>query len=111
MDKDSTTEILRDYSMLNSVNAVVLKTGYSWQKVVKTLSTNGVVLNDLHSKILEMIDSGKSVEEIGKTLNIAQSTVRAYSPRVRPVYGENLSDNAKSIRKYREKKRIENQGI
>lgn len=53
--------------------------------------------------ILEMNRAGFSPERISKSLGINIKTVQSYLPRIRPVYGEDLSENAKRIRKCRKK--------
>lgn len=102
MDIDS--QILNLYTSLGSVKAVSLKTGYSWNKITKSLSSNGIVINDIHRLILDLYDNDMTVDEISKQLKINKKTVQSYLPRVRPVYGQNLSKNAIKIKKWRNKK-------
>lgn len=97
-------EILDAFNNAGSVRGAAEKTGYSWNRVVKSLSSSGIVINDTHEIILDLCESGMTPDQISKQLGINIKTVQAYIPRVRPVYGENLSDTAKRIRKCREKK-------
>lgn len=100
VDKD----ILDAFQKSGSVKATSEATRYSWNRVVKSLSSSGIIINDTHKMILDMHDAGMTPQEISKQLSISVNTVQSYLPRSRPVYGENLSDNAKRIRNYRSRK-------
>lgn len=101
VDKD----IYDAFRSTGSVSKTAKEIGCSWNKVVKSLASSGVVLSDTHSAILDMRKSGMSVQEIARQLSLNVKTVQAYLPRVRPVYGENRSKNAVKINKWREKKK------
>lgn len=103
MREESTRKIVEAYNTTLSVKAVSKETGYSWQKIVKALSSEGIIVNDLHYQISRLHDNGKSVEQIAKELEVSESTVQAYLPRVRPIYNEHLSQNAQRIKKCRER--------
>lgn len=91
------------YDELGSVKAVSERTGCSWNRVVKSLSTSGVVINQTHALILNYYEKGLSPSEIANQMEINVKTTQAYLPRVRPVYGENLSKNALKIKRWRGK--------
>ena len=97
--------ILESYKINRSVKATAKNTGCSWNRVVKSLSSCGVVINDTHRMILEAHESGMSINGIAKQLGVNAKTVQAYLPRVRPVYGESTTVNAQRIKMCREKKR------
>lgn len=101
---NSIETILNTYKEAQTITETQKKTGYSWQKIAKTLSTEGIIANETHRIILNLHDKGMSSEDIAKSTGYARSTVEAYLPRVRPVYGENQSKNARCIKKYRERK-------
>lgn len=101
---ESEKTIINTYDSLQSVRATSKNTGYSWNKVVKTLSSNGYVLSETHTEIMNKYENGRSVEEIAKEIGINVKTVQAYIPRKRPVYNEDMSDNALKIKKCRERK-------
>lgn len=105
MKSESTERILKSYDKCQSIKGVEKDTGYSWNRIVKTLSTSGIVVNETHYAILELHEKGKTCNEIAKILDMNERTVASYLPRVRPVYKENLSVNAQRIVKCREKKR------
>ncbi len=94
-------QILDLYNEFGSIKAVSKKTRYSWNRVVKSLSSSGVVINPTHALILQYHEKGLSSLEIANQMEISVKTVQAYLPRVRPVYGENLSKNALKIKKWR----------
>ena len=100
----STEKILQSYKHFQSVRGVAKDTGYSWNRIVKALSTSGIILNKSHARILELYKSGKTISQIAKETNLSKRTVQCYLPRTRPIYGENQSENAKRIVKHRTKK-------
>lgn len=101
-----TEEILQAYEQTNTIDGTQRATGYSWQKIAKTLASNGIIANETQALILGLYEDGKSMEEIRKCTGFSIATIRAYLPRVRPAYGENLSENAKKIKAWREKGRL-----
>lgn len=96
-------EIMDAYKTLKSVRAVHKETGYSWNRIVKSLSSSGIVINETHALILKDYKNGMSPLEIAKQIGVNVKTVQSYLPRIRPVYGENLSKNALKIKKSRDK--------
>lgn len=46
--------------------------------------------------------------DIAKEMNLNIKTVQSYLPRIRPVYGENISENALRIKRSREKRKSHN---
>lgn len=104
-------EILAAYEINQSVTGIHKITGYTWQKVAKTLSTEGIIVNDNQARILNLYDKGMTIEEISKATGFAKSTVQSYLPRRRPIYNENPSENALRIKKCREKKQKESKEL
>ena len=100
-------EIVMLYKSLGSVKAVSNKTGYSWNRIVKSLSESGIVINDTHALILKYHNQGMSPAEISSMVGVSIKTVQSYLPRVRPVYGENRSKNAMQIAEWRIKRKGE----
>ena len=98
-------EIYDAYQSTGAVRETAREIGCSWNKVVKSLASSGVVISDTHGMILDMHDTGMSAQEIARQLSLNVKTVQAYLPRIRPVYGENRSKNAEKIRKWRDKKK------
>lgn len=100
-------EIADAYKRTGFVNRTVEMTGYSWNRVVKSLSSSGIIINDTNRRILDLRESGMDTAEIAKQLGLNHKTVESYIPRTRPVYGENRSKNAENIRRWRLEKKKE----
>jgi predicted DNA-binding protein YlxM (UPF0122 family) len=96
--------ILEAWNLQGSIKGVSKLTGYSNDKIIKELSTLGIVINDTHKDIMELYNKDLSVIEIANRLKISPKVVRRYLPRVRPEYNVNPSKNALAIKKYRQKK-------
>lgn len=96
-------EIKDLYDEFGSIKAVSKRIRCSWNRVVKSLSTSGVVINPTHALILQYYEKGLTPLQIANQMEISVKTVQAYLPRVRPVYGENLSKNALKIKRWRGK--------
>ena len=78
----------------------------SVSKVIKLLITGGVYSSDICRRINQLYDSGKSIPEIQKSLNISRASVQAYLPYKKCIYNaKELSLNAERIRRYRQRKR------
>lgn len=101
IDKD----IYDTFRSTGSVRETAKEIGCSWNRVVKSLASSGVIISDTHVMILDMHDAGMSVHEIARQLSLNTKTVQAYLPRVRPVYGENRSKDAKRIKEWRDRKK------
>lgn len=97
--------ILKAFNKSGSVKGASEETGYSWNRVIKSLSSSGVIINDTHKIILDLYDSGMEPEQIAEQVGVSIKTVQAYLPRVRPVYGENRSKDAKRIKEWRDRKK------
>lgn len=103
----ATERILEACNESQTLRGIRMITGYSWQKIAKVLSTNGIIVNNTQSTILELHEKGKTADEISKITGFAYSTVTAYLPRSRPAYLENRSKNALRIDKCRKRKFLE----
>lgn len=98
-------EILDAYKLKKSIKATAAQTGYSWNRIVKSLSSNGIILNDTHQKIIDLYNRKVPVYDIASQLKISIKTVESYLPRMRPIYNENPSTNAMRIKKCRDGKK------
>lgn len=98
-------EILKAFNKSGSVSGAAKEVRCSWNRVIKSLSSSGILINDTHEIILDLCDAGMSPDQIAKQLGINIKTVQAYLPRVRPVYGENRSKNAVRINEWRAKQK------
>lgn len=104
MQQTPTQKILEACKESQTLNGIHKITGYSWQRIAKTLSTEGIVVNETQALIIDLHYRGKSAGEISAITGFAMSTVMAYLPRVRSPYLENRSENAMRIEKYRRRK-------
>lgn len=104
MKQTPTQKILKAYEESQTLTGIHKITGYNWQRIAKTLSTEGIVINETQALIMELYSHGKSASEISAITGFAMSTVMAYLPRVRPPYLEDRSKNSMRIEKYRRKK-------
>ena len=98
--------ILNEYKKSESIKATAQNTGCSWNRVVKVLSSNGILINNTHRRILELHEEGFPTKEIAKKLGMNEKTIKSYLPRQRPYYGVDMSENAKRIKKCREKTKL-----
>lgn len=97
-----TETILSTYnSGVYSIKGIAQCTGYSFSKVAKTLSDNGIILTENQEIILRLFYEGKNIDEIVKYTGLSRKTVYQYLPRVQPPYMENRSKNALCIEKCR----------
>lgn len=105
MESNIVTQILFLHSQGYSVKRISKELNVYWGRVAKILSTNGIIINDTHRKILELRKSGMPVNKIADVLNISPKTVDRYLPAVRPIYKVNRSDNAIRISLCRKRKK------
>lgn len=98
--------VLQTYQEIKSIRGTAAKLGISWQRVTKAVSSQGIIINDNHKKIMDYYTDNKSPEEISNILNLNLNVVKAYLPRVKPERDLlHPSENALRIRKCRERKR------
>lgn len=97
-------EILITFKEAQSIKATAKKVGCSNHRVKKLLSSNGIIINDTHQLILKYKEEGKTPKETAQIMGISEKTVMTYLPAVRPLYLINPSDNAKKIKRCRERK-------
>ena len=96
-------EILRTWNENKSIKAVSKSLNISYQKVLKSLSSNGIIINNTHQKIMDYQNQGKSIQEISEIMKMNIKVIQSYLPRVRPIYNVNQSQNALRIQKFRQK--------
>ena len=83
----------------------------STAKIRKILITGGRYSTALSRSIEELMEEYKGLPDVesrvAEELGIKPSTVRTYVPYKRQVYNEDQSENAKSIKRWRDKKNVE----
>ena len=92
-------EILSYWDSIKSVRGVAIKLGISWQRVIKSLSSLGIITNNTHAKITQYYKEGKSANEIADIMNMNVNVVKAYLPCNRPQYKVNQSKKCSSSTK------------
>ncbi len=102
---DIVEKILEVYEETQSVNATLKECKCSWNRVVKILSSNGVIVNDIHSTIMGLHEKGLNAKEISEQTGYNIKTVQAYLPAVRPIYKYHQSENARKIAQIRAKRK------
>lgn len=96
-------EILSYWNSIKSVRGVAIKLGISWQRVIKSLSSLGIIVNNTHAKITQYHKEWKSANEIADLMNMNVNVVKAYLPRNRPQYKVNQSKNALAVQRSKER--------
>ena len=97
-------EIITEWNDVQTIKGVAKKLDISYHKVLKSLSSNNIIINDVHQKIMEYYNQGKSIHEISEIIHISDKVVQAYLPRTRPAYNVNQSSHALKIMHWRESK-------
>lgn len=77
----SEEKILESYKILQSVKGTAKDTGYSWNRVVKALSSNGYILSETHAEILNKFKVGKNADEIAKEMSLSPKNSAGVSPK------------------------------
>ena len=94
------------YEKSYSYRYVATELDLSVSKVIKLLITGGVYDSDICRDINKLFNSGKTVAEIQKKLNVSKATVQAYLPYKKGLYNaKECSRNAERIKKYRVRQR------
>lgn len=96
-------DIVKAYKFNHSIKEAMQECHCSWNRVVKTLSTQGIIINETHMVIMDLHNKGLSADQISNQTGLNFKTVQSYLPATRPFYGSCLSENAKRIKKCREK--------
>ena len=97
-------DIIRAYSVENSIKKVAALFRISEQKVRKILIDADLYESDMSVQVKDLYEQGFSVEDIADKLGVSKSAVSGYLPYTKCVYlDENPSKNALRVRKYRAK--------
>jgi hypothetical protein len=96
-------DIINTFDKTDSIKETAKQNHCSNHRVIKILSSNGIIINDIHGTILSLHEHGMDAEKISKQIGYNVKTVKAYLPATRPCYKVNQSENAKRIEKSRNK--------
>lgn len=104
--QDIIYEVVKAYNAGMSIKEIAGWNHVNGHKIIKLLVTAGVYTSDTYDKIKNMREEGKTEEEIANKLNLGKKAMNDYTPYKKGVYNsENLTENAKRIRKSREKRK------
>lgn len=104
IDEKLFAKIKSTYEITGSIRQTARETGTEYHKTVKILVTIGAYSSPRSKSIADCLTKGMSQGEICERLGIAKSTVDEYTPYSKGSYNNLLpSNNAKTIRRYREK--------
>jgi len=78
-------EVCEEYRNTNSIKKTSKKVGLSEEKTKKILITAGLYTSDKHKEIKELLEQGKTIEEIAEQLKMSLKQIRVFLP-----YNENL---------------------
>lgn len=102
------TEIVEYYnSKEQSIKQIARKFGISEAKVLKCLVTANIYPTDTARAIKKMRDKAMTESEIAKSLGVSVKSLDKYTPYTKTIYNDNPSENAKRIRRSRNKKQNE----
>lgn len=91
-----------------SLREISKEFGITMMKARKLLTTAGVYQSDIASKVLELRESGKSIEEIQEILGLSRTSVHSYLPYTKVVYNcVEISTGAERVKRWREKNKYQ----
>lgn len=86
--KISSKDIINEYKSASSKSAVGKNLGISYSKVIKTLLSAGIDIEDeLADNIFDLKCQGFTNQEICKQLNISMKVLNAHTPYAKGAYG------------------------
>ncbi len=100
-------EIKHRFEKGESLKRISQDTGISFGKIRKILISEGVLRYPLTNKILALKAQGLSMQEISDRLNCSKQKVNNYLPYGRVIYKYNQSNNALTIKRWRQNKNKE----
>lgn len=98
-------DFIAAFSKTGTIKGTARELKCSQYRARKILSSEGIIINETHEKILKLAAGGMNVKEIAEKLSLNKKIVESYLPAVKPYYRINQSENAKRIQKCRERKR------
>lgn len=100
------TDIADYYQMCSSVRQTARKFGLSACKVTKCLITVNIYPSETAQKIMAMRDKEMTEREISERLGISLKALNKYTPYSKVIYNDNPSENAVTIKRCRERKKM-----
>lgn len=105
--KISSKDIINEYKSASSKSAVGKILGISYSKVIKTLLSAGIDIEDeLADNIFDLKCQGFTNQEICKQLNISMKVLNAHTPYAKGAYGlpdDEISEKTLYYRQWKNK--------
>ena len=73
-------EVGETYKKTNSIKQTAKAVGLSEEKTKKILITEGLYTSEKHKEIKELLDQGKTINEIAEQLKMSQKQIRVFLP-------------------------------
>lgn len=106
----TTEDVFKEYKKCESMKETARRMGISEGVVRKCLVGYGIIETPLTRRIAELREQGVPQKEMMDILGVSNAWVNANTPYERGMMIEpSQTENAKRIRKCREKKKIENE--
>jgi len=80
IDEGLFDRVCESYGSTGSIKKTANEIGISEQKARKILITRGKYTCENHRRIMEMLDEGKTIEQIGEALQISKGQIASYLP-------------------------------
>ena len=80
----SLEEVCQIYKNTNSIKQTAKNVGLSEEKTKKMLVTAGLYTSEKHKKIKDLLDKGKTLDEISELLQMSQKQLRVFLPYNKP---------------------------
>lgn len=101
-------EVVKSYRGGMTLREIAEWNNINMHKVIKILVTAGVYSSETYDKIKEMRLDGETEDEIAYRLGLSKTAMNDYTPYKKGIYNlEEVSINAKRIRKYRKNKNLD----
>jgi len=72
--------ICEEYKSTKNIKQTAKNLGLSDEKIMKTLITAGLYTNKKHKEIRELLEQGKTIDEISEQLKMSQKKINVYLP-------------------------------
>ncbi len=103
--------IVKAYQKSGSVKTACEQGGVSEVTARRVLITEGLWSSKTSRRVMELLQSGLSVEKIAKEMSVSKNAVAAYMPYSRGMYGNSITENSKNAKEYRARKAKAHEGV
>ncbi len=103
--------IVKSYQESGSVKTACEQGDVSEVTARRVLITEGLWSSKTSRRVMELLQSGLTVDEIAKEMSVSKNAVAAYMPYSRGMYGNTLTENSKNAKEYRTRKVKAHEGV